>query len=149
MKLEPLMTLHVEVSPVVSAGETPAGEVRLIPFTGGSFEGPGLRGKLLPGGSDWQRVRTDGVLEIRAHYMLETEQGERIEVISEGLRDAAPTVLDRLMRGEAVRPDEYYFRTYIRLNTASKRLDHLNRTLFVSSGERMKSAVRLTLYSVP
>jgi hypothetical protein len=149
MKLEPLMTLHVEVSPVVSAGETPAGEVRLIPFTGGSFEGAGLRGKLLPGGSDWQRVRSDGVLEIRAHYMLETEQGERIEVISEGLRDAAPAVLDRLMRGEAVRPDEYYFRTHIRLNTASKRLDHLNRMLCVSSGERMKSAVRLTLYSVP
>lgn len=149
MKLEPLMTLQLEVSPIVSAGETPLGEVRLIPFTGGSFEGPGLRGRLLPGGTDWQRVRADGVLEIRAHYMLETEQGERIEVVSEGIRDAPPAVLDRLTRGEPVRADEYYFRTHVRLNTASQRLDHLNRMLVVSSGERMKSAVRLTLYSVP
>ena len=75
MQLQPLMTLNLQVEPIVSAGSTPLGEVRVIPFIACSFEGPDLRGKLLPGGSDWQRVRSDGVLEIRAHYMLETEQG--------------------------------------------------------------------------
>jgi hypothetical protein len=149
MKLEPLLTLEIEVDPILSAGQTPAGEVRLIPFTTGRFEGPGLRGKLLPGGTDWQRVRADGVLEIRAHYLLETEQGERIEVVSEGVRSASADVLARLNRGDPVSPDEYYFRTHIRLNTAAERFAHLNRMLFVSSGERMKSAVRLTFYAVP
>jgi Protein of unknown function (DUF3237) len=149
MKLEPILTLDIEVSPILSAGETPVGEVRLIAFAGGSFEGPGLRGKLLPGGTDWQRVRADGALEIRAHYLLETEQGERIEVVSEGVRAASEDVLARLTRGEPVSRDEYYFRTHVRLNTAAVRLAHLNRMLFVSSGERMQSAVRLTLYAVP
>jgi hypothetical protein len=149
MHLQPLMTLRLQVEPIISAGPTPAGEVRVIPFTSGSFEGPDLRGKLLPGGTDWQRVRGDGVLEINAHYMLETEQGERIEVVSQGIRHASPEVLDRLARGERVAASEYYFRTHIRLTTAAPRLERLNRMLVVSFGERMKSAVHLQLYAVP
>lgn len=149
MMLEPLMKLQVEVEPVISAGPTPAGEVRVIPFKAGSFEGPDLRGKLLPGGTDWQQVRSDGVLEIRAHYMLETDQGERIEVVSRGIRDARPEVLDRMARGEPVAATEYYFRTHIRLSTAAPRLERLNRMLVVSFGERLKSAVLLQLYAVP
>lgn len=150
MQLEPIMTITVEVPEILSAGKTPLGEVRLLPFGPGSFEGPGgLRGRLLPGGTDWQRIRADGVFEIRAHYMLETDQGERIEVVSEGIRHAAPGVLERIAGGEEVPPDQYYFRTAIRLNTAAERLAHLNRKLFVSSGERTHNSVYLTVYAVP
>jgi hypothetical protein len=149
MQLQPLMVLTLQVEPIISAGPTPVGEVRVIPFAAGSFEGPDLRGRLLPGGTDWQRMRNDGVLEIRAHYMLETDRGERIEVISEGIRHARPDVLERLARGEQVATSEYYFRTHIRLNTAAPRLEHLNRMLVVSFGERTKSEVHLQLYAVP
>jgi hypothetical protein len=148
MKLDPLLTITVDVDAPQSAGVTPIGEVRLLAFSSGSFEGPGLRGRLLPGGTDWQQVRADGALEIRAHYMLETDQGERIEVVSQGIRHASPEVLERLARGDAVPPDQYYFRTHVRLNTAAPRLLHLNRALFVSSGERMQSSVRLTFYAL-
>ena len=96
MELKELLRLKVTVAPPVSAGDTPGGELRVIPFTGGTFEGDGVRGTILPGGTDWQVVRSDGVLEIRAHYLLETEEGERIEVISEGIRHAPPGVLDRI-----------------------------------------------------
>jgi hypothetical protein len=149
MQLAPLMTLTVEVEPIISAGPTPVGEVRVIPFRGGSFEGPELRGSLLPGGTDWQRVRSDGVLEIRAHYMLQTDRDERIEVVSEGIRHARPEVLERLARGEPVAAAEYYFRTHVRLNTAAPRLEHLNRMLVVSFGERRKDSVHLRLFAVP
>jgi hypothetical protein len=148
-QLKPLMVVQVELEPIVSAGATPSGEIRVVPFVSGTFEGAGLRGKLLPGGSDWQRVRADGVLEISAHYLLETDQGERIEVISQGLRHAAPEVMARLAAGEAVARDEYYFRTAIRLTTAAPRLTRLNQMLVVSVGERTKSAVRLELFEVP
>jgi hypothetical protein len=149
MKLEPLLTLTIEIEEILSLGPTPIGEVRLLPFTRGSFDGKELRGKLLPGGTDWQLVRADGAFEIRAHYVLETEQGERIEVISEGIRHAQPGVLERIAAGEPVAPSEYYFRTHVRLNTSAPRLSYLNRTLFVSSGERKQSAVMLTFYAVP
>src|SRR5690625_852875 len=97
------MTIDVSVQAPISAGPAPKGEVRVIPFTGGSVDGgTDFRGTVLPGGTDWQTVRADGALEIRARYMLETEQGERVEVVSEGVRDAAPEVLERLAAGEDV-----------------------------------------------
>jgi len=148
VNLEPLFDIEVDVEDPIDAGTTPTGGLRLIPFTGGRFEGSGLRGRLLAGGTDWQQVRADGVLEIRAHYMLETEQGERIEVVSQGIRHAEPGVLERLMAGEVVLPSEYYFRTFIRLNTAAERLDHLNRILAVATGERSRNGVVIRVHSV-
>ncbi len=150
MQLQPLMTLMLELLPIESVGATPLGEVRVIPFREGRFEGPdGLRGKLLPGGTDWQRVRSDGTLEIAARYLLETDRGERIEVQSNGLRHASAEVMARLNAGEAVAKDAYYFRTAIRLSTAAPRLAHLNNVLVVSVGERARSSVRLELFIVP
>lgn len=149
MQLLPLMIITVVVEESLSVGVTPIGEVRLIRFTSGTFEGDGLRGRLLPGGTDWQQVRADGVLEIRAHYLLQTEQGETIEVVSEGLRDASPEVSARMMRGDAVDPAEYYFRTHIRLRTASERIARLNRLLAVSFGDRQARSVRLRIVAIP
>jgi hypothetical protein len=144
-----LMTIEVDVAEAISTGDTPLGEVRVIPFAGGRFSGPGLRGELLPGGSDWQRVRADGVLEIRAHYLLQSEQGERIEVISEGLRHAPPGVLERIAAGELVPPDQYYFRTAIRFCTGAERLADFNRLLALSFGARSRTGVELDVYRVP
>lgn len=150
MQLIPLMTVVVDVDPPISTGPAPQGEVRVIPFTGGTFDGgPDLRGTVLAGGTDWQTVRADGALEIRAHYMLETEQGERIEVASEGVRDAAPEVLARLAAGEDVPVDEYYFRTAVRFATSAERLAYLNSTLAVSTGERRAGSVHLRILRVP
>jgi hypothetical protein len=143
------MSIDCEVHEPISARVTPQGEVRVVPFDSGRFEGTGMRGRMLAGGADWQRVRSDGVLEIRAHYMLETDEGERIEVKSEGIRVASPEVLERLARGDDVPADLYYFRTAVRLNTAAERLAHLNRMLLVSVGQRRKLSVHLDLYAVP
>jgi hypothetical protein len=149
MQLLPLMNVTVEVEDAVTVGATPIGEVRLIRFVSGTFEGDGLRGRLLPGGTDWQQVRADGVLEIRAHYLLETDLGETIEVVSEGLRAASPEVAARIARGDVVDPAEYYFRTHIRLRTASERLARLNRLLAVSLGSRKARSVHLRVFAVP
>jgi len=149
LNLTPLMTIDVDLVEPVSSGVTPQGEVRVVPFGTGRFEAADFRGRLLPGGTDWQRIRSDGVLEIRAHYMLETDQGERIEVISEGIRVASAEVLERMARGDDVPADLYYFRTFVRLNTGAERLAHLNRLLAVSFGRRRKMSVHLDLYAVP
>jgi len=145
-----VMRIHVDVEAPITTGATGSGESRVIPFRGGRFEGEACGpGRLLAGGSDWQRVRDDGVLEIRAHYMLETEAGETIEVVSEGLRSAAPEVLERLAAGEDVTPDAYYFRTAIRLRTASPRLAHYNHRLFIGVGIRRARDVEIVVHEVP
>jgi hypothetical protein len=144
----PLMTLEIEVLPPVSLGQLQTGELRVIPFASGTFEGPVLNGHVLPGGSDWQEVRPDGVLEIRARYLLETDRGERIEVRSEGVRSGSPEALARLAAGELLPAADYYFRTAIRLRTASTRLSRLNGLLAFSIGERRPSSVRLAVFEL-
>lgn len=64
------MELTVEVGDLVSMGPAPLGERRVIPILGGSFQGPELRGEVLPGGADWQIARRDTVLDLDARYAL-------------------------------------------------------------------------------
>ena len=143
--VQELMSIRVLVRPAVDLG----GGRRYVPFDGGSFEGrDGLRGTIREGGVDWQTVRSDGVLEIDAHYTLSTDAGERIEVRSTGLRKAAPEVAARLARGDDVDPDEYYFRTHVRFTTAAPPLSWLNDLLAVSTGRRDQSVVRIDVHEV-
>jgi len=52
----------------------------MVPIIGGSFEGPGLRGKVMAGGADRQLLRHDGAKNLDAIYELKTEDGVIISV---------------------------------------------------------------------
>lgn len=145
VELRELMSIDVHVLPLVDLG----GGRRFVPFEGGTFEGrDGLVGTILGGGVDWQTVRPDGTLEIDAHYTLLTEGGDAIEVVSQGLRRATADVTARLASGEPVDPDEYYFRTLVRLSTPAVRLSWLNHVVAVSTGRRDRSLVRIDVHEV-
>ncbi len=146
--LDFLMTLSVDVGEVVSMGPGPAGERRLIPIVGGTFQGPRLRGKVLPGGADWQIVRADGVLDLDARYALQDEGGGVVSVVSRGYRHGPPDVLAALARGEDVDPGRYYFRTTMRFETGAPSLAWLNRTLAVATARRQARRVLLTAYAL-
>jgi Protein of unknown function (DUF3237) len=149
MELRHLIDISVDVLPPDLLGEFPEGERRLIRFRGGTFEGAdGLRGVLADGGLDWQVVRPDGVIELAAHYWLRSDDGDAIEVRSDGIRVASAEVAARIAAGEPVDPSEYYFRTFIRLGTASARHERLNRVLAVAWGERTQSTVHIHVHEV-
>lgn len=74
----------VTLGPAVEVGETARGKRRIIPITGGRFEGPGIKGEVMPGGWDWQLDRPDGCTEIEADYFLKTDDGAVINVINKG-----------------------------------------------------------------
>lgn len=149
MELEPLLTIEVRALPPVEMGEQPAGARRVVPFAGGRFSGrDGLRGHIADGGADFQTLRADGVLDIDAHYVLVTDDGEAIEVRSTGTRDASPEVAARIAAGEPVDPAEYYFRTHIRLTTGSPRLAWMNRRIFLSNGRREQTRVTIEVFEV-
>ena len=113
-----LMTLRVTVATPQSIGAVPHGTRRTVPITGGDFEGPRLRGSVLPGGSaDWLLLRADGVLELDLRATLRTDDGGLISMRSFGLRHGPPDVIEALARGEAVDPAAYYFRTTPRFAT--------------------------------
>jgi hypothetical protein len=143
--LRELLAIEVRVLPLVDLG---AGR-RYVPFAGGTFAGrEGLCGTVREGGVDWQLERPDGTLEIDAHYTLESDAGGLIEVRSAGLRKATPAVTARLMRGDAVDPEEYYFRTHIRFATSASELAWLNDLLAVSTGRRDRGLVAIDVHEV-
>jgi Protein of unknown function (DUF3237) len=145
---DPFLRLEVELEPILHLGPTPYGDRRIVPIAGGRFDGPRLRGRIVPGGADWQIVRADGVADIEARYTLETEAGERILVRSEGLRHGPEDAIAALARGEPVDPAAYYFRTIIRFETGAPALAWMNRILTVARGAREPTCVRLDVFEV-
>jgi hypothetical protein len=82
--LELLYRSVVTLGPAVQVGQTARGMRRFIPITGGTFEGPTMRGEILPMGWDWQLDRADGCTEIIADYFLRTDDGVVINVVNSG-----------------------------------------------------------------
>ena len=131
-----LMTLQVKVGTPQKIGAVPHGTRVTVPITEGQFDGPRLRGRVLPGGGDWTLLRGDGVLELDLRLTLQTDDGALIQMTSFGLRHGPPEVIAALGRGERVDPATYYFRTTIRFETADPRYTFLNRLLAVSTADR-------------
>ncbi|HEX5787817.1 MAG TPA: DUF3237 domain-containing protein [Woeseiaceae bacterium] len=55
------------------------------PIVGGYFEGPSIKGDVMPGGADYPLVRPDGVVVIDAFYRLRTHDGTNILIHNKGL----------------------------------------------------------------
>jgi len=148
LQLERLFRAEVTLAPAQEIGAGPAGRRRIIPITGGKVSGERLSGRVLPGGADWQIVRTDGVAYLDARYTIETHDGALVYVRNLGYRHGPQDVISRLAAGEAVDPATYYMRTTPWFETGDERYDWLNRTVCVGSGERLASAVRIDFYAV-
>lgn len=146
--LLPMTRIECEVGTLVSLGATPSGERRYVPLAGGRVLGPELAGEIVEGGVDWQWLRSDGVIEISAHYVIRASDGGLVEVRSDGVRHGSDEVLARLARGEPVARDAMYFRTAVRFTTAAPAWLALNRTLALACGARDAHLVRLDLYRV-
>lgn len=84
-KTEFVLEARVNIGAMIQVGESKRGVRRIIPITGGTFSGPGLKGEILPGGDDWQLVRPDGDTELYARYLLKTHDGYVIQIINQAL----------------------------------------------------------------
>jgi len=140
--------IRCEVGALVSLGNTKYGERRYVPLGSGTVQGPELNGTLVEGGVDWQIHRSDGVLDIAAHYVIRADDGALIEVQSEGMRHGPPEVMARLARGEAVPREAYFFRTIVRFTTGAATWLHLNKVLAVACGQREARQMLLDLYRI-
>ena len=129
-------------------GRTPLGHRRIVRVTGGTFEGPRLRGTVRPGGGDWLVERADGVRQLDVRITLATDDGALIYAHYPGLFHAAPGVMERIARGESVEPSEYYFRTAPLFETAAENYAWLNRLLAIGIGRRTSRQVCYTVFAV-
>ena len=140
--------VRAQVEAPAELGATLRGRRRIVPIVGGTFEGPGLKGRVLSGGADWQIIHADGFSELDSRYTLETESGDLIAVQNRGIRHAAPEVMTRLLAGEPVDPSQVYFKTLPTFETAAPHLQWLTRSLFLGTGERQPSLVVIRFWRV-
>lgn len=147
-ELEFAVELKVGIGPVVELGAGAGGARRTVAITGGTFSGPAMSGRVLAGGADWQLVESDGLTLVDARYVIETDDGVRIEVRNRGVRHGAPDLMERISAGQVVAPDEYYFRTTPRFYPPHGKYGWLRRAVFIGSGERYADLVVVRVWRV-
>jgi hypothetical protein len=123
LRTEFVLEVRAEIAPAVVIGPGSQGMQRLIPITGGSFEGPRVRGVVVPGGGDWQLVRPDGVTTVEAKYTLKASDGTLLSVTHRGIVIPATS-------GAAA---SAHVRTVPEFEAPSGTHDWLNRSIFVGS----------------
>ena len=84
-ELEFALQLKVTLGESYSVGETQHGRRTVIPITGGTFEGPQIKGTIINGGADYQLANAGGRTQIEAIYSIKTDDGIYIHVRNKGI----------------------------------------------------------------
>jgi len=143
-----LFALRLEVPSVLAPGGPQGSERRVGEISAGVFEGERLKGRVLPGGADWQTLTSDGAVHIDARIVLQTDAEELIGMTYRGIRCGPPEVLARLAKGEPVDPSDYYFRISATFVTSAPALLWLNLLIAVGAGHRLADGPIYNLFEI-
>lgn len=149
--LDFLFTLTVEAGRAVDFGPAPFGRRVVAPITGGSFEGPRLRGKVAPSGGDWPIITRPGDyhLDVRAHLIADS--GSAILMTYTGRWIMTPEVQARAFNpatAAGVRDDEHYLRTAVSFSTGGADVAWLNDLIAVGVGRKTAEGVTYDVFAV-
>jgi len=147
-KLEHIYDMHADLEPPQMVGQTPAGTRQIFVVKGGSFEGPKLKGELLPGGGDWALLRSDGAVQLDVRATMRTEDGALVYGYYSGLIIASMAIYGRIFGGEDVPLSEYYFYTNPMFQAAAPQYDWLNRTIAIGRGKVIPNGVEYRVWAV-
>src|ERR1700712_527271 len=147
IQTRPLFVMHMDVLPYQTIGGPDGAFRRVGVVPGGTFAGERLSGTLLPGGNDWQTVRSDGSTLLEVKLVLEANDGAMIGMTYKGLRHGPADVIARVNKGEDVDPATYYFRTNPVFVTASSH-GWLNGIIAIGTGYRTPDGVIYSLFEV-
>ena len=125
-ELEFALQLKVTIGEAYGIDNTQHGRRTIIPITGGTFEGPRLKGTILNGGADYQ-LNTETRTELEAIYCIRTDDGINIHVRNKGI----------IYNGkDAEGKSTFYFRAAPTFEApADSKYAWLNNALFVCSPE--------------
>ncbi|MEY4936608.1 MAG: hypothetical protein RIS64_2967 [Bacteroidota bacterium] len=134
--LEFVCELKVKTAKAMTLGETAHGLRRFIDITGGTFEGPKMKGIVLKGGADYQFVnKTNTRTEIEAIYTIRTDDSVLIHIRNVGLSLKTLENAAKLAKGEPMDVSKNYFRAAPKFEAPNdSRYDWLNNAIFVCKG---------------
>jgi hypothetical protein len=146
-----LVDLRVDLDKPLVIGDGPLGKRVLFRSVGGSFEGPDMHGKVLPGGGDWALFRSDGSMTLDVRLTLCTHDDALIYLTYGGRLIIPPELSDDLahpVKRAGVDPSRYYFRTSPFFETGSKKYSWLNDIVCVGSGYFFDGGVGYRIFRV-
>ncbi|MEO8778650.1 MAG: DUF3237 domain-containing protein [Rhodanobacter sp.] len=149
-RFEFVFSIRISLQPALYLGGMPSGGERAAVYLEeGDFEGPNIRGAVLPGsGGDWAIVRPDGVLDFDARYLLKTDDGVLIYLQNRGYRWASPDAMAKMRRREPVDSSEYYMRVSPRFEVQTGPYDWLMRYVFFGVAEKTPQGNVIHYYKV-
>jgi hypothetical protein len=147
-RLEHLVTYHANLKPPVEIGEGPFGNRSIHDVTGGTFEGPRLRGTLVASGGDWILRDSSGVGRLDVRATLETDDGARIYLQYYGVIVLNDAVLEAMAASREVQYGDLYFMTQPRFETGDPRYAWLNAVVAVAEGRPKVGGVEYRVYQV-
>lgn len=148
MKLELLMTYKATLKPGVPMGQGPIGTRTFAEVTGGTFEGPKLKGKLLTGGGDWILIDGGGMGHVDVRANFETDDGARIYAQYLGRLEMNDAIMQALGSGNDSDYGDTYFMTSPRFETGDERYAWLNHKVCVAEGRVLNGGVEYRCYTV-
>jgi hypothetical protein len=150
LKTEFLCTVaaNVDWRQVIDVGATPHGIRQIVYIKGGTFEGPKIKGVVLPGGGDWFVRRADQVVEVDVRCVLRTDDNHLIYCRLRGINEMTPDVAIKAITGKSIDSSKYYFRVTAVIETGSKKYEWLNRIVAVGVGNLMPAGVEYRIYTV-
>lgn len=142
-----LLDLRVDLEPFQPIA-TAVGSRMVFIAKGGTFEGPRLRGEVLPGGGDWLLVGADLIGRVDVRATLRTDDGALIHYTAGGVIKIPADGLARLEGGERLPFEETYVRTTPRFETADERYSWISELVVVGHNELSSNHIDYRMYAV-
>jgi len=141
--------VRADVAPGEHVGNGEGDVLDFTPITGGTVEGPQLRGTVVPGGGDWAVRRGPCLWQLDARYLLRADDGALIDIVNRGYyRTVTPEAMARAEAGEELDPDEVYFRTSPVFRTDAPQHRWLAETVFVGLARDEDGQICIRFYEV-
>jgi hypothetical protein len=132
LKSEFLMDMILETQPAVSIGQR-----TVVAVSGGTFEGPKLRGKVMSPGADWPLVVNQNLRILDVRTLLVTDDDAKIYMTYRGLIYTPPA-------GQG----ERYWRTVPIFETDSKKYEWLTQAVFVGVSFQVPQRVSYRIFQI-
>lgn len=149
MKLEYLMSFDGHVKEIQKIGKSSQGEKYIYVVTGGTFEGPNLKGHILDGSAaDWMTIYDNGLCSLDVRKTFKTHDDALIYVTYHGLYQFDDKLSEKLKSGQGYDFGETLFQVQMQFETGDERYIWLNSTLAVAEARETGKKVEYRAYAL-
>lgn len=149
-----LFSVEVTVDkPVLVGQDNKNGRRQLIPIISGTITGQDVYGNcisglVLPGGVDSQVIRPNGRCDLSARYAVRLDNGSSFYIQNDGMRTVPEEYIDRVLNGEFVDPELYYFATTPKFEVYDESLRWMENAVFVCKAIRKPDTVQIDYFII-